>query len=235
MICSAEFLAAFVLVNKAKVQTKLNNKIFTPAETEAVYKAIYNRRDMRHFKPKSTIETGCLNRILSAAHAAPSVGFMQPWRFIRITSTETRNKLQNIVEQERQKTADALDQRKTEFLKYKIEGIQDCAEVIVVCLTENRDEYIFGRRTLPQMDLASASCAIQNMWLAARAENLGMGWVSIFEPKDLAELLNLPATAEAIAILCLGPVEAFYEQALLEQEGWDKRKDLSELISENTW
>ncbi|MDT0478343.1 5,6-dimethylbenzimidazole synthase, partial [Streptomyces sp. DSM 41014] len=148
---------------------------FNPDERRAVYRAIAERRDMRRFVPGSTVPPEVLGRLLQAAHAAPSVGLMQPWRFIRITDDALRGKIHALVDQERIHTADALGSRGDEFLSLKVEGILDCAELFVVALGENRDRHIFGRRTLPQMDLASVSCAIQNMWLAARAEGLGMG------------------------------------------------------------
>lgn len=207
---------------------------FSQSDIDAVYRAIYSRRDMRHFSGGS-LEPGQLQRLLSAAHAAPSVGFMQPWRFIRITDPAVRGQLQVIVEEERRQTAKALNEREDAFMQLKVEGIGECAEVLVVCLTNNREPYIFGRRTLPQMDLASAACAIQNIWLAARAENIGMGWVSIFDPQKLAAALRLPAGADAIAILCLGPVERFYDKPMLEAEGWDTRRNIDDLIMENTW
>src|SRR5690606_21781374 len=119
-----------------------------------------------------------------AAHQAPSVGLMQPWRFIRITRSELRTAIAELVEQERLLTAEALAERGSEFMQLKIEGIQDCAELLVVALMEGREAHVFGRRTLPEMDLASAACAIQNLWLAARGEGLGMGWVSLFDPQD---------------------------------------------------
>jgi 5,6-dimethylbenzimidazole synthase len=191
---------------------------FSPSDVDAVYRAIYSRRDMRHFNGGS-IEPATLQRLLNAAHAAPSVGFMQPWRFIHITNNALREQLQALVEDERLQTAKALNERENSFMQLKVEGIRDCAGVLVVCLTNKRESYIFGRRTLPQMDLASAACAIQNIWLAARAENIGMGWVSLFDPAKIAELLHLPEGAEAIAILCLGPVDSFYEKPMLETAG----------------
>jgi len=207
---------------------------FTANDIDAVYRAIFSRRDMRHFSG-GNITAEQLHRLLSAAHAAPSVGFMQPWRFIRISDQQIRHSLQQLVEEERIATAKALNERENEFMQLKVEGIHACAEVLVVCLTNHRESYIFGRRTLPQMDLASAACAIQNMWLAARAENIGMGWVSIFDPKKLGDLLKLPDGAEAIAILCIGPVDQFYEKPMLEIEGWEKRKDLDDLLMNNHW
>lgn len=207
---------------------------FNDQDREAVYRAIGERRDMRHFIA-DPIDQDILQRLFQAAWQAPSVGLMQPWRMIRITDTGIRNAIHQIVENERVLTAKALGERETEFLRMKVEGIKDCAEVLVVSLMDKRESHIFGRRTLPEMDLASVSCAIQNMWLAARAEGLGMGWVSLFDPKQLADLLKIPDGACPVAILCLGHVDAFYQQPMLEQENWRQRQPLDELIFENRW
>ena len=203
-------------------------------EIDAVYRAIGERRDMRHFRP-DPVAPELLERLLNAAHLAPSVGFMQPWRFIRITDPALRERLAEVVEAERQTTADVLGQRREEFLKLKVEGIRDCGEVLVVALMDGRERHVFGRRTLPEMDVASMACAIQNMWLAARAEGLGMGWVSLFDPEALAKLLAMPEGAKPLAILCLGHVDAFYPAPMLELEGWTRRRPLSELVAENRW
>jgi len=207
---------------------------FNDAERAGVYKAIAERRDMRHFLP-DPIDPEVLQRLLQAAHQAGSVGLMQPWRFIRITDKQRRIQIQQIVEQERIKTAQALAEREDEFMKLKVEGIMECAELIVVALPDQRERHIFGRRTLPEMDLASTACAIQNMWLAARAEGLGMGWVSLFEPDSLAKLLNMPKGSKPIAILCLGHVPQFYSQPMLEIENWAKGRPLENFLSENEW
>ncbi|MGV0815750.1 5,6-dimethylbenzimidazole synthase [Mycolicibacterium boenickei] len=213
----------------------MSEHAFSPDERRAVYRAIAERRDMRRFIPDSTVPPEVLGRLLQAAHAAPSVGLMQPWRFIRITDAALRTKIHALVDEERLHTADALGTRGDEFLALKVEGILDCAELFVVALGENRDRHIFGRRTLPQMDLASVSCAIQNMWLAARAEGLGMGWVSIFEPLPLAQLMGMPADAEPVAILCLGPVPEFPDRPVLEIEHWTVGRPLPEFVAENGW
>lgn len=183
------------------------------------------RSGFRDFDPDS----------FEAAHQAPSVGLMQPWRFIRISDRQLRSKVQALVEEERVRTAEALGERSDEFMTLKVEGINDCAEVLVAALMDDREKHIFGRRTLPEMDMASLSCAIQNLWLAARVEGLGMGWVSLFEPRALAELLGLPAGAKPLAVLCLGPVESFYPAPMLILEGWAKARPLSELVYENYW
>lgn len=190
---------------------------------------------MRQFVPGSTVSDEVLSRLLHAAHAAPSVGLMQPWRFIRITDDTLRSRIHALVDDERVNTADALGPRAQEFLALKVEGIRECAELFVVALGEGRERHVFGRRTLPNMDLASVSCAIQNMWLAARAEGLGMGWVSIFEPQPLAELLGMPDGAEPVAILCLGPVPEFPDRPVLEIEHWTTGRPLPEFVSENGW
>ncbi|ABK71524.1 MULTISPECIES: 5,6-dimethylbenzimidazole synthase [Mycolicibacterium] len=208
---------------------------FSPSERQAVYRAITERRDMRQFVPGSTVSDEVLSRLLHAAHAAPSVGLMQPWRFIRITDDTLRSRIHALVDEERVNTADALGPRAQEFLALKVEGIRECAELFVVALGEGRERHVFGRRTLPNMDLASVSCAIQNMWLAARAEGLGMGWVSIFEPQPLAELLGMPDGAEPVAILCLGPVPEFPDRPVLEIEHWTTGRPLPEFVSENGW
>jgi len=208
--------------------------VFTEDERDTVYRVIDARRDMRHFSG-GEVGQDVLLRILHAAHAAPSVGLMQPWRFIRITSDDLRLKLIELVTQEKDKTADMMDARKAEFMRLKVEGMRECAELIAVVLAPD-DGTIFGRRTMPEeMALCSTSCAIQNMWLAARAENLGMGWVSFFNPQDVAELLQCPDTAKPIALLCLGPVHDFYEKPMLEQEGWRNRQGLANVLAENVY
>ncbi|MDD2914451.1 MAG: 5,6-dimethylbenzimidazole synthase [Gallionella sp.] len=207
---------------------------FSDAERAAVYRVIAERRDMRHFR-SDPVPAEILQRILHAAHQAPSVGLMQPWRFIRISDSALRGQIHALVKAERQLTAQALGERDKEFLRLKVEGIRDCAELWVVSLMDQRDEHIFGRRTMPDMDLASVACAIQNMWLAARAEGLGMGWVSLFDPQALAALLNIPAGGKPVAILCIGQVEEFYPAPMLQLEQWRTPQPLHEMLFENSW
>ncbi|MBF8742615.1 5,6-dimethylbenzimidazole synthase [Pseudomonas guariconensis] len=212
----------------------MSEHAFSDAERAAVYRAIGERRDMRHFAG-GEVAPELLARLLAAAHQAPSVGLMQPWRFIRISERTLRERIQALVEQERQRTAQALGQRSDEFMKLKVEGIQDCAEVLVAALMDHREAHVFGRRTLPEMDLASLACAIQNLWLAARAEGLGMGWVSLFDPQALGQLLGMPAGAKPVAVLCLGPVVEFYPAPMLVLEQWAQEQPLSEMLFENQW
>lgn len=212
----------------------MSEHAFSASERAAIYRAIAERRDMRHFSG-GEVAPELLARLLEAAHQAPSVGLMQPWRFIRITRSALREDIYQLVEQERQLTAEALGERSDEFMRLKVEGVRDCAEVLVAALMEGREAHVFGRRTLPEMDMASLSCAIQNLWLAARAEGLGMGWVSLFDPVALAELLDMPLGSKPVAVLCLGPVQAFYPAPMLVQEGWAQVRPLSELLFQDRW
>lgn len=215
------------------------NHQFTESEIATVYRVIAERRDMRHFLP-TPVDPETLTRILQAAHQAPSVGLMQPWRFIRVSDSSIRNSIHQLVDEERKLTAQAIGEyentaRMAEFLRLKVEGILDCGELLVATLCNKREGHIFGRRTLPEMDIASVSCAIQNMWLAARAEGLGMGWVSIFDPAKLGALLNVPTDAKPIAILCIGHVNTFYNEPMLIETGWRKAKPLADMVMENQW
>lgn len=212
----------------------MSEHAYSDAERAAIYRAIGERRDMRHFAG-GEVAPELLGRLLAAAHQSPSVGLMQPWRFIRITQRDLRTRIQALVEAERVRTAEALGERSDAFMKLKVEGINDCAELLVAALMDNREPHIFGRRTLPEMDLASLACAIQNLWLAARGEGLGMGWVSLFDPLALAQLLGMPAGAKPVAVLCLGPVTEFYPAPMLVQENWAEERPLSEMLYENQW
>jgi 5,6-dimethylbenzimidazole synthase len=207
---------------------------FSDAERAAVYRAISERRDMRHFK-SDPIEVETLQRLLNAAHCAPSVGLMQPWRFIRITERGLREQIHQLVEAERLRTAAALGERADEFMRLKVQGILECGELLVAALCEAREKYVFGRRTLPEMDLASIACAIQNLWLAARAEGLGMGWVSLFDPLALAQTLCMPEGSMPVAVLCLGHVEAFYPAPMLALTHWAQARPIEELMFHNRW
>ena len=212
----------------------MSDQAFNDAERAAVYRAIGERRDMRHFSG-GEVAPELLARLLEAAHQAPSVGLMQPWRFIRITRPELRESIHGLVEAERVRTAEALGERSDAFMRLKVEGIRECAELLVAALMDGREAHVFGRRTLPQMDLASLACALQNLWLAARAEGLGMGWVSLFDPLELAQLLGMPAGSQPVAVLCLGPVSEFYDKPMLVQEGWAREQALDELVFSDQW
>jgi 5,6-dimethylbenzimidazole synthase len=207
---------------------------FTPEEIAAVYRVIGLRRDMRHFLP-DPLDDALLERLLGAAHMAPSVGLMQPWRFIIIRNPALRASVHALVESERVKTAQALAEREDEFMRLKVEGILECGELLVAALADGREAHVFGRRTMPEMDLASVACAIQNLWLAARAENVGMGWVSLFDPEALRLLMHMPEGSRPVAVLCLGYVSAFYPKPMLEEANWAHRLEQKSMLHTDYW
>jgi 5,6-dimethylbenzimidazole synthase len=212
-----------------------SSQLFDQHERDALYRVLYARRDMRHFLPGKSIEEEVLQRLLEAAHHAPSVGLMQPWRFIRVRAAAQRNDIAALVDEERLQTAQAMGEREGEFLRLKVEGVRECAELLVAVLAPD-DGTLFGRRTMPQqMALCSVACAIENLWLAARAENLGMGWVSLFDPVKLGKLLGCPEQAQPVALLCLGPVREFYARPMLEQLNWRQGRSLHELLMQDRW
>jgi 5,6-dimethylbenzimidazole synthase len=207
---------------------------FSRAEIDALYRIMTARRDMRHFTDEP-LDEPLLERLLEAAHLAPSVGLMQPWRFIRVCDRSLRQRIHALVEAERLRTACALGEREDEFMRLKVEGVLECGELLVAALAPGRERHVFGRRTMPDMDLASVACAIQNLWLAARAEGVGLGWVSLFEPDDLRELLRMPAGSRPVAVLCLGYVREFYARPMLEMENWARRRPLASLVHLDYW
>ena len=208
---------------------------FSAAERGSFYRVVAARRDMRHFRCGSQVDERVMQRVLQAAHLAPSVGLMQPWRFVRVVDARLRERIAELVDAERAATALALGARSEDFIRLKVEGIRECAELLVVVLAPD-DGTVFGRRTLPQeMALCSVGCAVQNLWLAARAENLGLGWVSMFDPAALGRLLGLPEAAVALGVLCIGPVERFYEAPMLEAEDWRHGRPLSDMVYTDQW
>jgi len=208
---------------------------FSATEAASFYELVGLRRDCRHFKAGGEVDPATLRRILQAAHQSPSVGMMQPWRLLRVRDAGLREALADCVERERQATAQALGPRSDEFLRLKVEGLRDCAEVLVLVLAPD-DGTIFGRRTMAaEMALSSVGCMVQNLWLAARVENLGLGWVSMFEPAEVATLLRLPDGAQALGLLCIGPVDEFYRAPMLTLEGWRCARSLQEMIYTDYW
>ncbi len=214
---------------------KTSGEHFSEMERETLYRVLHARRDMRHFLSDVPVDEAVLQRVLEAAHHAPSVGLMQPWRFIRVRDAAMRASIATLVDEERGLTARGMGEREAEFLRLKVEGIRECAELLVAVQAPD-DGTLFGRRTMPQeMALCSVACAIQNLWLAARAENLGMGWVSLFDPARLAQLLGCPQGAQPVALLCLGPVREFYARPMLEQLNWRQGRPLHELLMQDRW
>jgi len=210
---------------------------FTEAEKEAVYKAIYLRRDVReHFLPIPIPEI-VLRRLLDAAHHAGSVGFMQPWSFLILRSPEVKRSVKDLFEQANRQAAEVFEgKRKELYSRLKLEGILESpVNVCVTCDPTRNGPHVLGRHTIPETDAYSTCCAIQNLWLAARAEGIGLGWVSIFDPVLLRKLLQIPPQVIPLAYLCLGYVDEFLPQPQLEIVGWLPRAPLDEVIFYERW
>lgn len=211
-----------------------NNALSDP-QRQGVYEAIHRRRDIRTFLP-DPIADDALARILDAAHHAGSVGFMQPWNFILIADTTTRAAVKELFERERRAASCFYDEpRRTEYLALKLEGIQESPLNICVTCDPTRGGEVLGRNSVPETDVYSTCCAVQNLWLAARAEGIGVGWVSILKTARLREILNIPPHIIPVAYLCLGYVDAFPERPTLATTGWRQRLALGDVIAYERW
>jgi len=204
---------------------------------EAVYRAIHTRRDVRsHFIP-AAMDDLVLARLLNAAHHAPSVGYMQPWNFIVIRDAARRVGVRDLFLAARGEEASAMaGDRLALYRKLRLEGI--CESALNLCITCDRTrakDSPLGRWHNPEMDLYSTVCAVQNFWLAARAEGIGVGWVSIIDSAALKKLLGIPEHVVPIAYLCVGPVSEFAMRPDLETKGWRQRLPLSDLIMSETF
>lgn len=210
--------------------------MFTKEEQAAVYKAIYNRRDIRSFLPKP-ISKDILRRILDAAHHAPSVGFMQPWSFIVISSQETKDSLAWAADKERRALAIHYEGGKeNKFLSLKVEGLKEAPYTIcVTCDPTRGGSHVLGRNSIQETDILSTACAIQNMWLAAYAEGLAMGWVSFYKKNDIRDILEIPPHIEPVALLSIGYTDQYPDKPILELANWEKRRLMDELIFEDKW
>ncbi len=210
---------------------------FSDSARRAVYEAIYRRRDIRQGYTGDPIDHDTLARLLHAAHHAASVGFMQPWNFILIQSPERREQLWQAVDKERRSAAVIFEgEQADQFPTIKIEAIREASVIIAVTVDPSRrGPHVLGRISDENTDLYSAACAIQNLWLAARAEGFGMGWVSFYRKPDIRLILDIPHHIDPIGLLCLGPVDAFPDQPVLEQIGWGKRMPLGELVGVEQW
>jgi 5,6-dimethylbenzimidazole synthase len=206
-------------------------------ERNAVYKTIFSRRDVRSDFIKETIPEDVLKRVLTAAHHAPSVGFMQPWDFIVINDNETKQRIKNGFDQANSASkAMFTDHKQRQYQKFKLEGILEAPiGICVTCDRERNGPVVLGKTIKPEMDLYSAVCAVQNLWLAARAENLGVGWVSIIEDNILRDALDIPEKIEIIAYLCIGYVTHFKDKPELESAGWLPRRTVDKAIHYNKW
>ncbi|SIQ09782.1 cob(II)yrinic acid a,c-diamide reductase [Rhizobium sp. RU20A] len=210
---------------------------FDAAERAAVYRAIETRRDVRgQFEP-APIDDAVLRRLLAAAHAAPSVGFMQPWSFIRITDPGVKDRVHAAFSAANAE-AEAMfsGAHQDRYRSLKLEGIREApVSLCVTCDPTRSGPVVLGRTHQSEMDLYSTVCAVQNLWLAARAEGIGVGWVSIFREADVKAILGIPDHVRIVAWLCLGHVKTLYDAPELAIKGWRQRLPLEELVSDNGW
>jgi len=210
---------------------------FSSEERDAVYRAIFTRRDVRsQFLPRP-IPSDTLQRLLLAAHHAPSVGFMQPWNFIIITAQETKNAIKSAFAKANGEAERLFDnERLALYSALKLEGIGEApVNLCITCDRERGGPHVLGRTHNRDTDIYSTVCAVQNLWLAARAEGLGVGWVSIFNETDIRHILGLPDHVAPVAYLCLGYVEELHQTPELEARGWRKRIDMQSLIFSERW
>lgn len=209
---------------------------FSPAERQAVYKVMRRRRDVRVFLP-DPVPPDTLQRILEAAHWGPSVGLMQPWNFIIIQNRETLNQIHAMVNRERLSAADNYrGLRQAHYLRLKVEGLLQAP--VAVCVTRDPHRggpHVLGRNTIPETDLMSVACAIENLWLAARAEGIGVGWVSIYVKDEMRDILKIPPEIDPVALLSLGYTPYFAEEPGLQRAGWARRLPLEEVVFAETW
>jgi nicotinate-nucleotide--dimethylbenzimidazole phosphoribosyltransferase len=208
---------------------------FPDDELAAVHRVIAERRDIRRFRPDA-VPAGVLQRVLEAAHRAPSVGLMQPWRIIVIEDLDTRVAVRGLARRERIRQAERFDERARHFLDQKVEGIVEAPLGIVVCCDPGDPGVeVLGRGTIPETDVYSTACAVENLWLAARAEGLGVGWVSFYRPDDLRALLDIPPRVEPIAYLCVGWPDERPVRPGLESAGWAQRAPLDAVVMQERW
>lgn len=214
-----------------------HNDSFTDAQREGLYRAIFERRDVRSQFLPERIPDEVLARILTAAHHAPSVGFMQPWDFIVIDSLAVREQVLASFNKENDKASENYTgERRENYRSLKLQGILESP--INLCITCDRSRggpHVLGRNSIMEMDLFSTCLAVQNLWLAARAEGIGVGWVSILDQAVLSDILQLPDHVYPLAYLCVGYVSEFLEQPELQAKGWRTRLPLVDLVHGNGW
>ena len=210
---------------------------FSPEEKKGFYKAVFSRRDVRSHFTSESIDEKVLTRILNAAHHAPSVGFSQPWNFILIKDENTRKQVKDSFDKERIRASKLIeDPKRSKYLSLRLEGILKCT--VNVCITYDPTKFgpfVIGRSSIPETGIYSVCCAIQNFWLAARAEGIGVGWVSILSNEDLKRILEIPEHVIPVAYLCLGHVSNFAEKPDLESNGWLPRLGLKDVIYYEKW
>jgi 5,6-dimethylbenzimidazole synthase len=210
---------------------------FTEDEKRGFYKAIYSRRDVRSHFTSKPIKDDILSKILHAAHHAPSVGFSQPWNFILIKNSKTKEKIKESFDIEKNRSSQLVEEpKRSKYLSFKLEGILESP--VNLCVTYDPTKFgpfVIGRTSIPEAGLYSVCCAIQNLWLSARTEGIGLGWVSILSNDALKEVLEIPEHVIPVAYLCLGHVDDFAEKPDLQTAGWLPRLELKDVVYFEKW
>ena len=210
---------------------------FTEDEKRGFYKAIYSRRDVRSHFTSKPIKDDILSKILHAAHHAPSVGFSQPWNFILIKDSKTKEKIKESFDIEKNRSSQLVEEpKRSKYLSFKLEGILESP--VNLCVTYDPTKFgpfVIGRTSIPEAGLYSVCCAIQNLWLSARTEGIGLGWVSILSNDALKEVLEIPEHVIPVAYLCLGHVDDFAEKPDLQTAGWLPRLELKDVVYFEKW
>ena len=208
---------------------------FSPEERQGLYRAINTRRDIRVFR-NDPVPAPVLVRIIRAADSGPSVGFMQPWNFILVSKAEVRCRVEDLFDRERLAAAQFFDEpRRSQYLSLKLEGIMEAPVNLCVTCDPTRAEEVLGRNSMPETDVYSTCCAVQNLWLAARSEGVGVGWVSILKRPQLRQILEIPPHIIPVAYLCLGYPLEFPKDPVLQSVGWRDRLPLANLVHYNGW
>jgi len=212
------------------------NRLAT-SDRDGLYRTIFSRRDVRSQFVDIPVPNDVLGRILAAAHHAPSVGLMQPWNFILLRSHERRKAVQHLFEAANAEAAELHEgERGATYRSLKLEGILESPlNICVTCNHERIGPHVLGRSHIRETDVYSTVCAVQNLWLAARAEGLGVGWVSILDTDKLSNTLNLPEHVTPIAYLCIGYVSEFLCEPELQRAGWEKRLPLTDVVMYEEW
>ncbi len=210
---------------------------FAEDDKAAVYRAIETRRDVRNEFLSDPLPYELIGKLLAAAHAAPSVGFMQPWNFTLVTNGEIRQAVWQAFSRANEQAAQMfVAEKQSLYRSLKLEGIRKAPlSICVTCDPTRGGDVVLGRTHNPHMDVYSTVCAVQNLWLAARAEGVGVGWVSIFHDDDIREILDIPHHIQIVAWLCLGYVSELYAEPELAVKGWRQRLPLDQLVFKNRW
>lgn len=210
---------------------------FSDQEKAAVYRAIFERRDVRQGFLPTPVPHDVLARLLDAAHHAGSVGFMQPWSFLVIQRPDTKRAVKALFTEANAQAAKRYSgPREVLYRSLKLEGIEEApVNLCVTCTRQRGGPHVLGRASVPETDLYSTCCAIQNLWLAARAEGIGVGWVSILDYEALKRVLGIPRSIKVVAYLCLGYVREFAAQPDLERAGWRARLPVDQLVFYERW